>query len=231
MNKAILALVLTLFCVSSTFLGAQDTKRKISARFLYLNKHSQTPSELLLMGKKGPEEVNISTRSPRDYFQLPSDGKIILGVPNIDPEDKKNPITPLATGMVPANASKVLVLLSPIKEGNYSMMILNEQNFNGGSICFINQSGQPIGVTLGKKKLMVKNKSTEIYKPFSSSKPQNTHISFHVAEVVDGKTQMKTLAENIWNISPRRGEICIFYRDQLRKKAAYKVFASHFSQN
>jgi len=199
---------------------------KIEARFLYLRKHASTPSAPLLLTKKGPQKIHISSRSPRDYTLLPSDGRIIIGIAGPSEEE---PIIPFATGKAPAGASKILVLLTPSIDGKYSMMILDERKFKGGSVCFINQCGQAVGVTLDKKKFLVKNKSTRLHQPTRHEKPRNTHVSFHVRSTnKKGKVEVKLLAESIWNLSPKRGEICVFYRDRLRKRASFKVFASFF---
>lgn len=223
-RKLITTILLAVLTSSLAIAQSNSSNRKISARFLHLNKHTETPSSMLLMTKLGPKEIRISSRSPRDYVQLPKDGKIILGLPN--PEEEKE-ILPLATGKVAAGISKALILLSPSANGKYSLVILDESKFKGGSVCFINQCGQSVGVTLNNKKFLIKNNSTFIHTPFTSENAKNTHVSFHVGDKTKN-IQMKLLAETIWNISPTRGEICVFYRDKLRNRAAFKVFASHF---
>jgi len=226
MSKLFISLCLILACAATGQAQSSDETLKIEARFLYLRKHASTPSDPLLLTKEGPAKISISSRSPREYTRLPSDGKIIIGTAGPSEEE---PIIPFATGQAPAGASKILVLLAPAKDGKYTMMILDERKFKGGSVCFINQCGQAVGVTLDKKKFVVKNKSTHIHQPTRQVKPRNTHISFHVGSTnKKGKIEMKLLAESIWNLSPRRGEICVFYRDRARNRANFRVFASFF---
>lgn len=226
MIKLLLTLSLVFATISTSSAQSDNENRKIDARFLYLRKHASTPSSPLLLTKKGPQEIHISARSPGEYTTLPGDGRIIIGSEGPNEEE---PIIPFATGKAPLGASKILVLLAPAKEGKYSMMILDERKFRGGSVCFINQCGQAVGVTLDKKKFVVKNKETHLHQPTQSAKSRNTHVSFHVKGVNrKGKTEMKLLAESIWNISPKRGEICVFYHDRVRKRTSFKVFASFF---
>lgn len=225
MNKYITILLLALFCAVNTSVDAQGNAHNVTARFLYVKKSPQTPSQLLLQGRRGIEELKISTRRPSASYKLPKNGRIIIGTPS---EDDKNPITPLATGKAPAGASKLLVLLVPKKSGEYQMLILDERKFSGGSVCFLNQCGQPIGVILDGKKINVPVKATKFHRPFASSEPKNVHIAFHAGTKEHGKVKMKLFAETVWNISPGRGEICVFYRDHIRKKAAFKVLSSQF---
>lgn len=205
---------------------ATEQTLKIEARFLYLSKHASTPADPIILTREGTEQIHISTRSPREYVKLPGDGRIIIGTEGPSEEE---PIIPFASGIAPSGASKILVLLVPAKDSKYSLMILDERKFKGGSVCFINQSGETVGVKLDNKQIVVKNKAVQIHQPSRQSKARNTQVSFHTVKTdSSGRKVAKLLAETIWNISPTRGEICVFYRDQRRKRASFRVFGSSF---
>ncbi|QQL45501.1 hypothetical protein [Sulfuriroseicoccus oceanibius] len=224
--KKIIGLLCVMFLVLPVCAQSGGQAVRTYARFLYLKKHQSTPSELLVMGRKGPEEIRISGRAPGEYVVLPSNGQIIVGTPGADEE---NPIIPLVSKKVPAGATKVLVLLAPIADGKYSAMLLDEREFKGGSIFFINNSGEGIGVAVDEKKWMVRNRSTKLVQLKVDDDARNTHVSFHVQSDDPKKgNRLKLLGEHIWNIDPKRGEICVFYRDEIRNRSAYKVFASYF---
>jgi len=224
--KKLIGLLCVMFLVLPVCAQSDGQAARTYARFLYLKKHQSTPNELLVMGRKGPEEIRISGRAPGEYVVLPPGGQIIVGTPG---PDEDTPIVPLVNKKVPAGASKVLVLLAPVADGKYNAMILDEREFKGGSLFFINNSGEGIGVAVDDKKWMVKNRSTKLVQLKVDDKARNTHVSFHVEadDPKDGK-RLQLLGEHIWNIDPKRGEICVFFRDEIRKRSAYKVFASYF---
>ncbi len=223
-----------LLMASFSVVHAQGQRKKITAkaRFVYLVKLKTTPDELYVSTKDGPKKTMISTRSPGQYFKLPTTGVVAVGTLG---EGKKGPeVVPLAKAKVPAGVKRLTVFLIPTNQGedSYRLLLLDESKFRAGSIFFINSTEKAVGVEMDGKKLILLRKKTRLYRPRVGEKSRNVFYSFFSLEkMADGQTRSSLITESMWNISPHRGEVCFFYPHGGGRTTRFKVFSCFFGGN
>ncbi len=219
--------ILTL-CVSAIVPVAAQSAPAPSQRirFVYLSALPGTPEKMLILSKKGIVDVEISSRTPREYFEI-SEGNVIIGTPGTE---KDQPIVPVATGTTPAGATTLTGLLTPKADGKtYAISFLDESKFKPGSVYFLNNTAAPIGVTLGDDKILVPPRKQILHNAKSSNGERNVYASFQTTVRMPDKTMKPVLiAESSWNISKERAEICVFYHDQTRNRTGMRGISVYF---
>lgn len=204
-------------------------KASKQARFLFLSKLADTPGTIQVQGRSEPKDLMISTRSPGQYHVLPATGKITIGT--VQTVEGEEVLVPLATGQIPEGSTKVLALVFPVSAKTYKMIVLDENKFKPGSICFINTTPNNIGALIGDKKYGIKAKSNSIVQPTVSEKSRNTYAAFYNMGTVAKAIHSKMITESTWNISPERAEICMFYLHPARKTIGMRVLSSYYGKN
>jgi hypothetical protein len=199
----------------SPAMAAQGAKEEavVFVRFAYLAKSAETPESLLVLTADGIANVEISSRSPREYHKIRRADGVVLGTRG---ETEEQPIIPIARGAPPVGAKKLTALLAPIGKGEtYRMLFLDEAGFNPGCVFFINHTGNSIGVTIDKRRFLLKGRGQQLFPLAAGEKSRNVYCSFHMQETgADGGSKIKLLNESTWNISRERAEICVFYYDE-----------------
>jgi hypothetical protein len=213
MMKTILSLLMAI-CLSHP-MAAQGAKDEsvVFVRFAYLAKSAQTPETLLVLTSDGIANVEISSRSPREYHKIRVEDGVVLGTRG---ETEEQPIIPIARGAPPAGAKKLTALLVPMGTGEtYRVLFLDEAGFKPGCVFFINNTAKAIGVTIDKKRFLLKGRSQQLFALAAGEKSRNVYCSFHMEENTgDGGATARLLNESTWNISRERAEICVFYYDE-----------------
>lgn len=224
--RTILWISLLAFCQSPSLAAEDQQQTRKQVRFLFLQTHKQTPSTIYIQTKKGIEPLLISSRSPGQYYDIGADGKILIGTVDKD-EQNEDVIRPLASVQLSKEFSKTLLLAIPSKNSQYSLTPINENDFKGGSVFFLNNTNSDVGAFINKKRIKIKSKSTAIFDPGTKDESKNTYAAFYM---LDGNKNSKLITESTWNISPNRGEICVFYNDSFRDSINFKVFSSYYKK-
>lgn len=227
-NTSILAVILST-CVQ--YSGAQETsqspvKASKQARFLFLGKVAGTPEVIKVQERGGPKDLVISTRSPGKYHALPATGAITIGT--LQMVEDQEVLVPLAKGLVPKGASKVLALVFPVDAKKYRMIVMNENTFKPGSIFFINTTAKNVGALIDDKPYRIKAKQHTVVHPKVGAKSRNTYAAFYDIGSAAKPTPRKMITESTWNISIERAEVCIFYMHPVRKKIGMRVLSSFY---
>jgi hypothetical protein len=225
--KTQLSVILALCAAAVLPAGAQPApaaSQKI--RFVYLSKFPDTPEKLLIRSNKGIVDVEISSRSPRDYVEV-AGGAVLIGTPGTD---KDQPIVPVATGAAPAGAAALTALLTPKADGRtYQVSFLDESKFKPGSVYYLNNTAAPVAVTMGGDKFLVAGHKRLLHNAKSADGGRNGYASFQTAvRMPDNTTKAVLIAESTWNISPERAEICVFYHDQTRNRTGMRGISVYF---
>jgi len=224
--KSLTAVLLSLASVGMS--SAQESKpaqKQKEVRFLFLQKHKLTPDTIHVQSKTKHDPLLISTRSPGEYHEIPATGKVTIGI--LETAETGEVLIPLATATIPENVTKTLALVVPTKEEKYFLVLIDENKFKPGSIFFYNNTNTDVGANIQKKKIKIKANTTSIFNPVAGEKSKNTYAAFYDLGIKP-KATPKLITETTWNISPNRGEICIFYNDPIRNTVSMKILSSFY---
>ncbi len=194
---------------------------KKGIRFICTEIAPDTSETLKLLGKKGIQDVELSSRMPGDLFEIPAEGTILLGQESGDPE---KPITPLAIGKLPEGTKRATALLIPAKDRpdgtKYEIFLINDDALKGGSAYFLNLTPNMCMAKLDGEVLKLKKEVPVIFQPSNLSEARNSPIAILVETREEGKQGWRPLMSSTWRLRPTRIEVCIVYwNDQIGRPA------------
>ncbi len=183
-------------------------------------------------GKK-IHKIELSKRMASSAIKIPKDGVIEVVRLIQNPKQDEDPYRVIGKVKVAENTREALIILNSrrdkeTKEEIYAASAHDLAKFKGGDYLYVNLSPANIAVHLGKKKLLVKPNSYQIFNANNLTKSTNVPVQYLYSS---RDKAWKLLSASTIVLRPTRREICVFSWNKKYQRVKYHGITFPVEQN